>query len=111
MSKLAEMTACDLKVLLDRKETSCVEVMQSVLGEIRAKETDIHAFITLRDEVDLLNDAVAVDNRRARVFEHLAVGRFHDKHSVDPLRVDIVKGLRQIVAKLDYAQRWKGVRH
>ena len=66
MSKLAEMTACDLKVLLDRREISCVEVMQSVLGEIRAKETDIHAFITLRDEADLLRDAAAVDTRRRR---------------------------------------------
>ncbi len=66
MSKLAEMTACDLKVLLEQREASCVEVMQSVLGEIRARETDIHAFITLREETDLLQNAAAVDARRQR---------------------------------------------
>ena len=66
MSKLAEMTACQLKVLLDSRETSCVEIMRSCLGEIRAKEGDIHAFITLRDDADLLKDAEAVDTRRQR---------------------------------------------
>ena len=66
MSKLAEMTACQLKALLYRKETSCVEIMHSVLGEIRAREKDIHAFITIRDEADLLQDAEAVDTRRQR---------------------------------------------
>ena len=66
MSKLAEMTATSLKGLLDRRETSCVEIMQSVLGEIRARESDVHAFITVRDEADLLADAVAIDARRAR---------------------------------------------
>jgi aspartyl-tRNA(Asn)/glutamyl-tRNA(Gln) amidotransferase subunit A len=66
MSKLAEMTAHQLKALLERRETSCVEIMQSVLGEIRAREAEVHAFITVREEADLLREAAAVDARRQR---------------------------------------------
>jgi aspartyl-tRNA(Asn)/glutamyl-tRNA(Gln) amidotransferase subunit A len=66
MSKLAEMTACQLVGLLERKETSCAEIMQAVLAEIHVREGQVHAFITVRNEQELLQEAGAVDARRAR---------------------------------------------
>ena len=72
--KLAEMTATHLKDLLAQEQTSCVEIMQSVWGEIERKEPSIRAFITLREKADLLRDADAVDQKRRR-----------DKNSVGPL--------------------------
>lgn len=66
MSKLAEKTATELKGLLHSGATSCVEIMQSVLAEIRARESDVHAFITVRDESEVLKDAAEVDARRQR---------------------------------------------
>jgi aspartyl-tRNA(Asn)/glutamyl-tRNA(Gln) amidotransferase subunit A len=66
MSKLAELSAGQLIPMLERKETSCVEIMRSVLAEIDARESDVHAFITVREQADLLRDAEAVDVRRQR---------------------------------------------
>jgi aspartyl-tRNA(Asn)/glutamyl-tRNA(Gln) amidotransferase subunit A len=64
--KLAEMTAGKLKRLLDRGETSCVEVMRSVLDEIERRESSVQAYITLREKDALLGDAESVDQRRRR---------------------------------------------
>jgi aspartyl-tRNA(Asn)/glutamyl-tRNA(Gln) amidotransferase subunit A len=64
--KLAEMTATQLKDSLDKGETSCVEIMQSVLEQIRQREPSVQAFITLRDESDLILDADRADQRRKR---------------------------------------------
>ena len=62
--KLAEMTATQLKGLLDQKQTSCVEIMKSVLGEIDRRESSVKAFITLRGQEELLRESEAVDQRR-----------------------------------------------
>lgn len=64
--KLAEMAATQLKVLLDQGQTSCVEIMRSVLEEIRRREPSVQAFITLRNESDLILDAGRVDQCRQR---------------------------------------------
>ncbi len=64
--KLAEMRATQLKDLLDKGETFCVEIMRSVLEQIREREQSVQAFITLRDESDLILDADRVDQRRKR---------------------------------------------
>jgi len=64
--KLAEMTATQLKDCLDKGETSCVEIMNSVLEQIRQREPSVQAFITLRDESDLILDADRIDQRRKR---------------------------------------------
>ena len=64
--KLAEMTATQLKNCLDKGETSCVEIMNSVLEQIRQREPSVQAFITLRDESDLILDADRIDQRRKR---------------------------------------------
>jgi len=62
--KLAEMTAGRLKELLAADETSCREIMASVLDEIDAREPDVQAYVHLRDRDELLAEAGAVDQRR-----------------------------------------------
>ena len=62
--KLAEMTACRLKELLAAHETSCREIMLSVLDEIVRREPDVQAFLFVRDREKLLAEADAVDQRR-----------------------------------------------
>ena len=62
--KLAEMTAGRLKQLLDADETSCREIMASVLDEIDAREPEVQAYVHLRDRDELLAEADAVDQRR-----------------------------------------------
>jgi aspartyl-tRNA(Asn)/glutamyl-tRNA(Gln) amidotransferase subunit A len=64
--KLSHMSAHQLKYLLDKGETSSREVMLSVLETIEAKESDIKAYITVRDRAELLSEADRVDDRRLR---------------------------------------------
>ncbi|MBI5397148.1 MAG: Asp-tRNA(Asn)/Glu-tRNA(Gln) amidotransferase subunit GatA, partial [Verrucomicrobia bacterium] len=64
--ELAANTAWQLKELLDEGQTSNVEVMRSVLGEIGRRESAVQAFITLREEKELLQEAEDVDRRRQR---------------------------------------------
>jgi len=58
------MTAGQLKGLLNEGETSCVEIMRSVLDQIESREAAIQAFITVREEKELLGEAAKVDERR-----------------------------------------------
>jgi Asp-tRNA(Asn)/Glu-tRNA(Gln) amidotransferase A subunit family amidase len=53
---LAAMTAGQLKGLLNHGETSCVEIMRSVLDQIERREPSVQAFITVRDETELLQE-------------------------------------------------------
>jgi aspartyl-tRNA(Asn)/glutamyl-tRNA(Gln) amidotransferase subunit A len=62
---LASKPAWQLKQLLDKKEISCVEIMQSVLLEIDQKEKDIHSFIFIRDQAELIAEAENIDQKRA----------------------------------------------
>ena len=62
--KLAEMTACRLKQLLAGGETSCREIMQSVLDEIACREPGVQAFVLIRGQDELLAEAAEVDERR-----------------------------------------------
>jgi len=64
--KLAEMTACKLKQLLADKDTSCREIMLSVLDEIDRREPEIQAYVLLRDREELLKEADAIDQRRSK---------------------------------------------
>ena len=64
--KLAEMTACRLRELLSNGDTSCVDIMDSVLNEIDSREAKVHAFISVRDRDVLLAEARNVDERRRR---------------------------------------------
>ena len=64
--ELAAKTAWQLKKLLSTGETSCVEIMRAVLEQIRKRESSVQAFITLREESDLILEADQVDQRRKR---------------------------------------------
>jgi aspartyl-tRNA(Asn)/glutamyl-tRNA(Gln) amidotransferase subunit A len=63
---LAEMTATQLKKMLDAGETSCRAIMSSVLEQIASREGDVKAYLSIRDGEQLLAEADAVDARRAR---------------------------------------------
>ena len=62
---LASKPAWQLKQLLEKNETTCVEIMQSVLSEIDQKEKDIHAFLLTRDKSELIAEAESMDQKRA----------------------------------------------
>jgi aspartyl-tRNA(Asn)/glutamyl-tRNA(Gln) amidotransferase subunit A len=62
--KLATLTASELKTLLARNETTCREIMSSVLDSIEEVEGTIRAYITVRPRDELLRAADAVDARR-----------------------------------------------
>jgi aspartyl-tRNA(Asn)/glutamyl-tRNA(Gln) amidotransferase subunit A len=62
---LASKPAWQLKQLLEKKEISCVEIMQSVLSEIDRKEKDIHSYILIRDHAELIAEAECMDKKRA----------------------------------------------
>ena len=61
---LASKPAWQLKQLLEKKETSCVEIMQSVLSEIDRQEKDIHSYLYIRDKADLIAEAESMDQKR-----------------------------------------------
>ncbi|HUU90079.1 MAG TPA: Asp-tRNA(Asn)/Glu-tRNA(Gln) amidotransferase subunit GatA [Phycisphaerae bacterium] len=63
---LSKSTAHQLKSLIAGGETTCREVMLSVLEEIERRESDVQAFITVRDRGELLAEADEVDRRRSR---------------------------------------------
>ncbi len=63
---LAEMTATQLKKMLDAGETSCRAIMSSVLERIAQREPEVKAFLHVRDKDALLAEADEVDRRRAR---------------------------------------------
>ena len=60
------MTACQLRDLISTGQTSCVEIMHSVLAQIDRIESEIQAFISIRDRKQLLREADAIDQRRIR---------------------------------------------
>src|ERR1700722_9547921 len=64
--KLAALTAGKLKAMMAKKETSCVQIMRSVLDEIEKREPSVRAFITVRDPADLLREAELMDQRFLR---------------------------------------------
>ncbi len=63
---LAEMTATELKKMIHAGETSCREIMTSVLEQISQREGDVKAYLHVRDSAALLAEADEVDRRRAR---------------------------------------------
>jgi len=62
---LASKPAWQLKQLLEKKETTCVEIMQSVLAEIDKQEKETHSFILIRDQADLIDEAESIDQKIA----------------------------------------------
>ena len=60
------MTAVALLEQLARGQTTSAAVMESVLARIDRRESEIGAYITVRDRDQLLAEAEAVDARRAR---------------------------------------------
>jgi aspartyl-tRNA(Asn)/glutamyl-tRNA(Gln) amidotransferase subunit A len=60
------MTAGRLKQLLANGETSCREIMESVLDQIDRVEADVQAYLHVRDRGELLGEAEAMDQRRLR---------------------------------------------
>jgi len=64
--KLSQMSAHQLKYLLDKGETSSREVMLSVLDMIDAREAEIKAYITVQNKAKLLSEADEIDSRRLR---------------------------------------------
>src|SRR5690348_6657083 len=64
--QLAEMTAVELKQLLTGGKTSCADILRSVFQQIDQREGKVQAFLHLRDRGQVLADADAVDQRRAR---------------------------------------------
>src|SRR5437867_532983 len=64
--RLAEMTAGDLIALLATGQTSCADIMRSVLAEIDRREPTVQGFLHLRDRQELTAEAQSVDERRQR---------------------------------------------
>ena len=62
--KLAGLTAWRLKELLQGRDASCREILESVLEEIEERESDLQAFITIRDRRELLAEADTIDRKR-----------------------------------------------
>lgn len=63
--ELCRQTATALKPQLESGAVSCVAVMESVLAEIAARESEVGAFLVVRDRDELRAEAKAVDDRRA----------------------------------------------
>ena len=61
---LAEMTGASLKKMLNSGQVSCVDVMKSVLEQIDRHESNIHAFLLVRDRKELIAEADKIDRRR-----------------------------------------------
>ncbi|KPA17256.1 aspartyl/glutamyl-tRNA amidotransferase subunit A [Candidatus Magnetomorum sp. HK-1] len=61
---LASKTAWQLKQLLENKQTTCVDIMQSVLSEIDRNEKNIQAYILVRDSKELIAEAERIDKKR-----------------------------------------------
>jgi aspartyl-tRNA(Asn)/glutamyl-tRNA(Gln) amidotransferase subunit A len=61
---LASKPVWQLKLLLEKKDITCVEIMQSVLSEIDRQEKDIHSYLFIRDKADLIADAESMDKKR-----------------------------------------------
>src|ERR1043166_8713537 len=64
--QLAEMTAGELKSRLLAGQTSCADIMRSVLDGIDRRESTVQAFLHLRDRQALIAESQAVDERRQR---------------------------------------------
>jgi len=63
---LASQTAVQLRERLEQGSTKCVEILESVFSAIDRRESDIQAFLHLRDRDTLRAEARQVDDRRAR---------------------------------------------
>ena len=50
MNKICEMTAHEIREMYDRKETTVIEVTKAFLENIKEKDKDINAFITVCEE-------------------------------------------------------------
>ena len=62
--KLSEKSATELKKMLTSGETSCREIMESVFEEINNRESEVQAYILIREKDELLREADKVDQRR-----------------------------------------------
>jgi len=60
------MTALELKKLLEHNDTSCKEIMTSVLDRIDKDELKINAYISIRDSDLLLKEAETIDKKRKK---------------------------------------------
>ncbi len=63
---LAELSAGDLIPLIETREISCREVMESVLCKIESCESVVQAYILVRPRKVLIAEAEAVDKRRKK---------------------------------------------
>lgn len=63
---LNQLSAVQLKGLLDKREVSNRDIIQEILNRIEDIEPSVGAFITLRKAEDLLAEADAFDLRRSR---------------------------------------------
>ena len=64
--KLCQHTACDLRRLVNTRQTSSVEIIESVFDQIDQVESANRAFLFLRDRKEVVQEAQAIDARRAR---------------------------------------------
>ena len=62
---LCQQTAATLIPMLESGQTTCAQIMQSVLDQIEQREPEVQAFVHVRDREQLLAEANAVDERRA----------------------------------------------
>ena len=63
---LANMTSWQLKDLIKKGEVTSVDIMRSVLATIKQKEPQVQAYITIRSESELLEEAENIDKRRSK---------------------------------------------
>jgi len=61
---LASKAAWQLIQLLENKEITSVDIMQSVLSEIDRNEKDIQAYLMIKDSKDLIEEAELIDKKR-----------------------------------------------
>ncbi|MEM9913970.1 MAG: Asp-tRNA(Asn)/Glu-tRNA(Gln) amidotransferase subunit GatA [Planctomycetota bacterium] len=62
---LCQQTAATLIPILESGQTTCAQIMQSVLDQIEQREPEIQAFVHVRDREQLLAEAKTIDERRA----------------------------------------------
>lgn len=65
MDKLYSLSAAEMKKLLEKKEVSSLEIVNSVIDRIEKTDKEINAYITYNFE-NAVNQAKAVDEKRAR---------------------------------------------
>jgi len=72
--KLHEVSLQEALILLKTKQISSIELTQAFLQRITKYNSKLHAFITVRDESEILSESAAADKKRAQGSNQLLLG-------------------------------------